>query len=36
MDKGVDQELIQMHENEGSWDAHARLLELGDAEVDHT
>ena len=25
-----------MHEHEGSWVARARLLELGDAEVDHT
>ena len=25
-----------MHENDGSWRAHARLLELGDAEVDRT
>ena len=25
-----------MHENEGSWGAHARRLELGAAEVDHT
>ena len=24
------------HENEGSWVAHARLLELGNAEVGHT
>ena len=36
VDTGVHQELLQMHENEGPWEAHARLLELGDAEVDHT
>ena len=27
---------LKMHENEGSWGAHARLLERGDAEVDRT
>ena len=32
VDTGVRQGLLQMHENEGSWGAQARLLELGDAE----
>ena len=26
---GVHQGLLQMHENEGSWEARARLVELG-------
>ena len=36
VDTGVHQGLLQMRENEGSWGAQARLLELGDAEIDHT
>ena len=36
VDTGVHQELRQMHEKEAPGGAHARLLELGDAEADHT
>ena len=36
VDTGIQNELLQMQESEGSWGAHTRLVELGAAEADHT
>ena len=36
VDTCVHSGLLQMHEQEGSWRARARLQELADAEIDHT
>ena len=36
IDSVVREELLQMHESEGSWAARMRLAELGDSSVDHT
>ena len=33
---GVQEDLLQMHEGEGSWAAHTWLAELGCVDVDHT